>query len=108
MIALLALAAVVAQPSEYVTLSSLQTGDFVQQCAGTPTDLQPNLCVGYIMGIFDALSLKHEVCVNGTGATTLAAVAASRKYLADHPEQWNQHSIFIIQRALKATFPCGR
>jgi len=103
----LAAAAVTAR-HDIVILSSVETSDFVKQCEGAPTDLSGNFCVGYIMGAYDELALTRLICAPGSGATTLAAVAATRKYLSDHPEQWSQHTSAIVRRALQATFPCHR
>jgi hypothetical protein len=103
---MLATAKATTTPLRTVVLSSVETGDFVKECDGKPTDLTGNFCVGYIMGAFDALSLNGRICVSGTGATTLSAVAGTRKYIADHPEQWSQGTIFIVRRALQSIFPC--
>jgi len=101
----LAAAASAAHP-DVVILSSVDTGSLVKQCEGTETDLSGTFCVGYIIGTYDALAMQHLVCAPGSGATTLAAVAATRKYLSDHPEQWSQAPTIIVRRALEASFPC--
>lgn len=106
MIALLILAAAANTPREAIVLSSVETGDFVKDCEGKPSDLTSNFCVGYIMGAYDALTVDHKGCAPTAKATTIAAVAATRKYLSDHPEQWSQATIFIVRRALQTVFPC--
>ena len=87
-------------------LSSIETAEVVKACKGSDTRLAANFCTGYIIGIFDGLSLTHQVCAVGFGATTLSAVAASRKYLADHPDEWNRPAAIVIEKALRTTFPC--
>ena len=101
-----ATASIAATPARTAVLSSASTADFVSQCDGKATDLTSTFCTGYIMGAFDALTLDGKVCARSKEATTLAAIAGTRKYVADHPEQWSENPIFIVRRALEGIFPC--
>ena len=105
MIALALMAAVVSAQGP-TALSSVETAEVVKACKASKNSAAANFCNGYIIGIFDGLSLTHQVCAVGFGATTLSAVAASRKYLADHPDEWNRPAAIVIEKALRATFPC--
>ena len=88
-------------------LSSVEATEVVKACQGAPTSTAAaNFCNGYIIGVFDGLSLTRQVCAVGFGASTMSAVAASRKYLADHPNEWNQPAALLIEKALRSTFPC--
>jgi Ssp1 endopeptidase immunity protein Rap1a len=105
MIALALMAAAVSAPAP-TTLSSVEAAEVVKACEGSETGLAANFCNGYIIGVFDGLSLSHQICAVGFDASTMSAVAASRKYLADHPDEWNQRAAVLIEKALRATFPC--
>ena len=93
-----------AQPP--LVLSSMKTSRFVEACAGTLTDLTEDICVGYIMGVLDRMSISRQICLPYTGSTTLQAVAVTRKYLTDHPDRWNLAPISLVSTALRDTFPC--
>ena len=88
------------------TLSSVEAAEVVKACRSSRTSVAANFCNGYIIGVFDGLSLTRQVCAVGFGASTMSAVAASRKYLADHPNEWNQPAAILIEKALRSTFPC--
>jgi len=104
MIVLLAASLAAAEPPAVV--SSLQTGQLAEACRGKDTDPTPDFCSGYIMGAFDTLSLSHQICLSATGASTIDAVAAARKYLRTHRKAWSSAPSFVVRDALKAAFPC--
>lgn len=105
---MIALAFLVAAVSSHgsTALSVVEAAEVAKACRSAKTSNAANFCNGYIIGVFDGLSLNHQVCAVGFGATTMSAVAASRKYLADHPDEWNQPAAVLIEKALRATFPC--
>lgn len=103
---ILFLLAAVATPAPPVVVSSLQTERLADACRGKDSDATESFCTGYILGAFDALSLSHQICPSPTGASTLDAVAATRKYLRTHRKQWNSAPTFLVRDALKVSFPC--
>ena len=80
----------------------------VSLCRGKDTDPTASFCTGYIMGEFDALSLARKICPSASGASTLGAVAAARKYIRTHREAWDSAPAFVVRTALQAAFPCKR
>lgn len=104
----LAAASVAAAPTPPIVISSIETGRFVEVCAGPLTDMTESVCVGYVLGVLDAMSVSREICLSQTGSTSLQAMAVTRKYLTDHPDRWNQAPIVLVSSALRATFPCPR
>jgi hypothetical protein len=62
------------------------------------------IALGYIGGVADTID-STVACIPAhvTRAQELAIVV---KYLNDHPDQWQIGSSVIIERALKASFPC--
>lgn len=106
LIALAATAAV--ETPDQVVLSSTRMGRLAQACEGAATDLRESYCTGFILGAFDALSIAGAICPSAAEATTISAIAATRKYIADHPEEWSEPPIAIVMRALEKTFPCRR
>jgi hypothetical protein len=62
-------------------------------------------CTSFITGAADALALEGSHCLP-MGAEVSQQVAVVRKYVADHPEQWQKHSVLLIKVALSRAFPC--
>ena len=91
-----------------VVVSSLQTAHFAEECRGKDDDPTASFCTGYIMGAFDTLSVARKICPAAKGASTLDAVAATRKYLRTHQEKWSSAPSFVVRDALQAAFPCKR
>lgn len=91
-----------------VVVSSLETKQLVENCRGKDTDPAATFCTGYILGVFDALSLSHEICVGPDQSSTIKAVAAARKYLRTHRKKWSNAPAFVVRDALRASFPCTR
>lgn len=106
---LLALAAapVAATPAP-VVVSSLQTEQLAEYCRGKDDDATASFCTGYILGAFDTLSMARQICPSPTQASTLKAIAATRKYLRTHRKQWASAPTFVVRDALQSTFPCTR
>jgi DNA-binding LytR/AlgR family response regulator len=100
------LAAAATTPPPPVVVSALQTDQLVERCRGKDADPAATFCTGYILGVFDALSASHEICVKPTQSSTIKAVAAARKYLRTHRKQWSSAPAFIVRDALRASFPC--
>lgn len=87
-------------------VSSLTTAQLVEDCRGKDTDDAADFCTGYILGVFDALSLSHQICPSPTRASSLVVVAATRKYLRTHRKEWSSVPSFVLRDALQRAFPC--
>jgi hypothetical protein len=104
---ILALIAMIAAPVEApVVVSSLRTEQLADACRGEDSDSTPGFCTGYILGAFDTLSMSRQICPSATSASTLEAIAATRKYLRTHRKAWDSAPAFIVRDALKGAFPC--
>lgn len=108
LLGIIAAAAVVQAPSSArpVVVSSVSISALVESCGQKPTDMAEGLCTGYILGMLDAMSIARRICPSQTNTTSLQAVAVSRKYLLDHPEQWDASPSWLVGKALSSTFPC--
>ncbi|WP_353203585.1 Rap1a/Tai family immunity protein [Sphingomonas sp.] len=104
---LLAVALAAATPAP-VVVSALESEQLARACQGKDRDPRPNFCTGYILGVFDALSLTHEICPAPAKASTGEAIAAVRKALRSRPETWISAPSFIVRDALQKAFPCKR
>lgn len=111
MIAVNVSAVVAAAPASQapIVTTSIETSELLTACRGDRTDLTQNFCTGYIMGIFDALSFARQICPSPySDTTTLQAVAVTRKFLDEHPEEWSKAPIFLVRKALLSAFSCPR
>ena len=89
--------------------SSLQTSRLIEVCNQPNEDLTEGMCTGYILGVWDGLSLSRELCPTPNNpVATLQAVAVTRKYLKDHPERWNESPVDLVYEALRTIFPACR
>ena len=109
MIALFAAAALAAAPTGHrVVVSDLNTPDLAENCARPDRELMAtDFCTGYLLGVFDRLSVSGGICP-GVSAAAASAVGVGRKYLADHPSEWGKPPSVILSSAFQAAYPCRR
>lgn len=103
MLAALALAAAAPSP---VVVSALESEQLARACSGKDDDTSASFCTGYILGVFDALSLTQEICPSAKKASTRQVVVAVRKALRRKPDRWSSAPSFVVRDALKQAFPC--
>ena len=108
------LALLIATPSHaqgadsYIHASTMETAVLARQCAVTQeTSLVADMCVSYILGVYDALSTSRVICP-GPGSSTLQAVVIGRRRLAENPADWSKSAAFLIGTSLKKAFPCPK
>jgi hypothetical protein len=66
-------------------------------------------CAGYIMGVFDQMSVSRLICPpNNPDGLSAQAVAVALRFLNDHPERWHVSPVALIGQSFKDAFPCGR
>jgi len=104
MIGLLAMALATQEPT--LSISTISSDYLVTECA-KKDGLVMDGCVGYIIGVADALQIDRKTCHNSSGAWTLQTVAVVRKYLRDHPERWDRVPVDLVKEALVQAFPCA-
>lgn len=103
---MLLLLAALASAEPPVVVSALTTTQLAQECRGKDTDTRAVFCTGYIVGIFDALSLSRQICPSPARASTVQVVATARRYLRTHRKRWSSAPSFVVRDALQAAFPC--
>lgn len=82
-----------------------QTGNELSQGMTTANRMaQTPLFRGYVAGVQDVFEGKLFCVPDDVPPRQSAAVVA--KYLADHPEYWNQAAKLLVANALKSAFPC--
>ena len=62
--------------------------------------------IGYVIGVYDSLSMAQQICVRGITTTQIVAVAT--KFLKENPERWNAAGEFLLRQALTQAFPCKK
>jgi len=91
-----------------IVASSVNVSDLIESCRRAGSHMRLD-CAGYILGVYDQLSLSRMICpprnLNGGSSQ---AVAVALKFLGDHPEQWHLAPVFLVGQSLKAAFPCGK
>jgi hypothetical protein len=88
--------------------SSVTTSVVVENCRRALNHMQMD-CAGYILGVFDELSLSGQICppVNPSGGSA-QAVAVALKFLTEHPERWHLTPGFLLREAFETAFPCPK
>ena len=61
---------------------------------------------GYIEGVFDAM--RHQFPCIPAGFVAGQLVAVVTKYLNEHPEEWSFSGNYLVSKAVKNAFPCGK
>lgn len=93
-----------AQP---VALSSTKTNDLARECSQSVDILSGDFCTGYILGVFDTLAINNQVC-GAPDDLAERVLAVGRNYVRDHPEDWDKAPTFVLGKAFRNAFPCGR
>lgn len=105
-LALALIVSLAASAQDGAVVSSVSVVDLMRSCEKQdPLNLE---CSGYIIGVFDTLSLSGTICppYNREGGT-YQAVSVALKFLREHPERWHIHPSALLVESFKAAFPCG-
>jgi hypothetical protein len=107
-LALLIASQIPAAAAGEIVTSSISTATLMDSCHRAENTLRID-CAGYIIGVFDQMSLSRVICppINSDGITA-QAVAVALKALNDHPENWHLAPVFIIGQSFKTAFACGK
>ncbi len=96
-----------ASADQSVVVGSVTTPELVQRCRSAGNTLLMD-CAGYIIGVFDQMSVSHFICPpRNLNVVTAQAVAVALKFLNEHPEQWHMAPEFLIGQSFKTAFSCG-
>jgi hypothetical protein len=90
-----------------IVASSMTANELVETCQRAGDTMRAD-CAGYILGVFDQMSLSRLICPpeNRSGGSA-QAVAVALKFLNDHPERWHLAPVYLVGQSFKAAFPCG-
>jgi len=104
----LLIASLASATAQGVLQSSVTTNAIVESCRRASDHLQMD-CAGYILGVFDQLSLSGLICppINPSGGSA-QAVAVALKFLTEHPERWHFTPGFLMREAFETAFPCPK
>ena len=92
-----------------VVVSSLTTQQMLEFCRGKDDDPTADVCTGYILGAFDALSMSREICPSPNRASNIEVAAAVRKYLHARAKKTGTGApSFVVRDALRDAYPCKR
>jgi hypothetical protein len=107
-IVLLILLQASASADDLIVASSMTTSDLIESCRRAGGNTLRADCAGYMLGVFDQMSLSRLICPpNNLGGGSAQAVAVALKFLNAHPEQWHLAPVFLVGQSFKAAFPCG-
>jgi len=98
--------ALLAAADKPVVVSGLTAGQLVEQCRGKDNDPTSNFCTGYILGVFDTLSLAGQICPSPARASNIEVLATVRKYLRKHRKA-EAAPVFVVRDALRDAFACS-
>ena len=98
-----------ANAEQAVVASSMRTSDVIESCRRAGSTPMRMDCAGYILGIYDQLSLSRLICPpNNPAGGSSQAVAVALKFLNDHPERWHIGPAFLVGESFRAAFPCPK
>lgn len=99
------LAALAAQASGSVSLSTVTGGMIAAECAKS-AGLILDTCASYVLGVADTLQIEGKTCHGSSDAWTIQTLTIVRRYIDAHPEEWDSAPAFLIREALVNAFPC--
>lgn len=93
--------------AQEIMASSVSTTGLIESCRRAGDQMRMD-CAGYLMGVYDQMSLSRLICPprNPSGGTG-QAVAVALKFLNEHPEQWHLAPVYLVGQSFKAAFPCS-
>jgi Rap1a immunity proteins len=93
---------------ESYVASSMAVTDVLETCRRAGSNIMRADCAGYILGVYDQMSLLRLICPpnNPTGGSA-QAVAVALKFLNEHPERWHQAPVYLVGQSFRTAFPCG-
>jgi hypothetical protein len=75
-------------------------------CNGGPTERNPSLCFGYIIGVAGAVDGKSFFCFSA-GVKARQVEDVVKNFLKDHAEKRHDAASSLVITALKEKFPCN-
>lgn len=100
----------VGAPAEGGAISDEDGDSLYAQCIDTSMYFYQGLCVGYIVGISDAMKsgasiLGWSACIP-MSVTERQELDATKRFLTSHPESRQLGAVRLIAHALADAFPC--
>ena len=75
------------------------------ECSGDNT-FQSGLCMGFVAGISDAMSIAAIKACFPPGVTAGQTADVVKRFLGQHPERRHEAAAGLVAQALSEAFPC--
>jgi hypothetical protein len=79
--------------------------DLYQDCSSNNSFVDAGVCIGYVEGVFDTISLTLKLC-GWDGVTTRQLRDITVQYLYAHPAERHLRANSLFTRAMVQAFPC--
>jgi hypothetical protein len=87
-------------------VSSLMESQVRSACHEVANQMSTD-CAGYILGVFDQMSMSRLICPPPNPHDVAAqAVAVAVKFLDDHQASPDRAAILAVEESFKAAYPC--
>jgi hypothetical protein len=95
-------------PTAAETATSFYSGNALwNECSGDNA-FQSGLCMGFVAGISDAMSIAAIKACFPPGVTVGQTADVVKRFLGQHPERRHEAAVFLVAAALAEAFPCKR
>ena len=102
---LIIVACTILSGSAFAAKAFLTGDDLLHECNGSSYSYTIGVCVGYVMGVSDTLSMSGTICGDQhVSASQMGDIVI--KYLRDHPEGGRYSASDQVEAALKSAFVC--
>jgi hypothetical protein len=105
LIAMATAGALASLPAPAARAAFYSGNDLWAQCSGDNI-VQAALCLGFVAGIADAMSVAASKACFPSGVNAGQAVDVVKLFLGQHPERRHEAAVFLVAQALSETFPC--
>jgi Ssp1 endopeptidase immunity protein Rap1a len=90
-----------------ISVSTVSGGYLVEACR-RDRGLEANFCAGYVLGAADALQITGRTCRSASDAATVQTLEIVKRYIREHPEEWDKHGAWLVETPLAKAFPCHK
>jgi hypothetical protein len=93
-------------PASAETATAFYSGNALwNECSGDNA-FQSGLCMGFVAGISDAMSLAAIKACFPPGVTVGQTADVVKRFLGQHPERRHEAAAGLVAQALSEAFPC--
>src|SRR5262245_25330177 len=84
------------------------TGWFAEMCGEKQKAFSQGLCLGYAMGVADALDMGRMICGAQGKATYGQFMKLAEEHVKDNPEKHHTPAVLQLTYAFIGAFPCPK